>query len=254
MSNAYTDAEFMTSDEARPLRILSEYIEPRTRLMNLNVHNGLIFWGSARLHSPQGPKVADAVDYYGQARELAARMVRWTMDSHAEGEQYYVCTGGGPGIMEAANRGAADVNPELSMGLNIELPHEQGTNAWVHERLNFNFHYFFMRKFWFMNIAKALIIFPGGFGTMDELFEMLTLIQTGKQPRIPVVLYGRAFWDRLIDFSVFEEHGLISSSDLDLFYEAENVDDAYGFLTEALDDCPVETKRRREGRDSVAAG
>ncbi|ROO28112.1 LOG family protein [Salinisphaera japonica] len=247
MTNPYADPDFMASDDARPLRILSEYIEPRARLLNLNVHNGLIFWGSARLKTPEGPDVSSQVDYYGQARDLAARMMRWTMDSHAESQQYYVCTGGGPGIMEAANRGAADVNPARSMGLNIELPHEQGTNAWVHESLNFDFHYFFMRKFWFMNIAKALIIFPGGFGTMDELFEMLTLIQTGKQPRIPVVLYGKSFWERLIDFSVFADHGLISQGDLDLFYQAEDVDDAYGFLTEALGDCPVETKRRRVG-------
>lgn len=245
MSNAYTDPEFMLGEEARPLRILSEYIEPRTRLMQLNVHNGLIFWGSARLRPHGSDPVDDSVDYYAQAQELARRMMDWTMASHSHGEHYYVCTGGGPGVMEAANRGAADVNPELSMGLNIELPHEQGTNAWVHERLNFEFHYFFMRKFWFMNIAKALIIFPGGFGTMDELFEMLTLIQTGKQPRIPVVLYGHDFWRRLIDFDVFVELGLIAEDDLELFYQADTVDDAYDFLTRALDDQVPDGRRRQ---------
>lgn len=234
MSNAYTDPDFMLGEEARPLRILSEYIEPRTRLMELDVHRGLIFWGSARLRPHEHERIVDHVDYYAAARQLARRMMRWTMDVHASGSRYYVCTGGGPGIMEAANRGAADVNPELSMGLNIELPHEQGTNAWVHERLDFNFHYFFMRKFWFMNLAKALIIFPGGFGTMDELFEMLTLIQTGKQPRIPVVMYGHDFWRRLIDFDVFREFGLIADDDLHLFYQADSVDDACVFLTEAL--------------------
>lgn len=245
MSNAYTDPEFMLGEEARPLRILSEYIEPRARLMRLNVHNGLIFWGSARLQPHAADAVADTVDYYAQARELARRMMRWTMHEHAHGEHYYVCTGGGPGVMEAANRGAADVNPELSMGLNIELPHEQGTNAWVHEKLNFDFHYFFMRKFWFMNIAKALIIYPGGFGTMDELFEMLTLIQTGKQPRIPVVLYGRDFWRRLIDFDVFAELGLISEADLGLFFQADTVADAYDFLTGTLDGRASESLTRQ---------
>lgn len=245
MSNAYTDPEFMLGEEARPLRILSEYIEPRTRLMELDVHNGLIFWGSARLRPHDHDPVDGTVDYYTEARELARRMMDWTMAEHASGEHYYICTGGGPGIMEAANRGAADVNPELSMGLNIELPHEQGTNAWVHERLNFNFHYFFMRKFWFMNIAKALIIFPGGFGTMDELFEMLTLIQTGKQPRIPVVLYGHDFWRRLIDFDVFRELGLIADDDLRLFYQADSVDHAYAFLTDALDGRVPEGAKRQ---------
>lgn len=234
MTNAYSDPDFMLGDEARPLRILSEYLEPRERLSRLNVHNGLLFWGSARLSPHDENPVADQVDFYRQARELAARMVQWTMDEHAEGEHYYVCTGGGPGIMEAANRGAADVNPELSMGFNIELPHEQGANDWVHEKLNFEFHYFFMRKFWFMNVAKALIVFPGGFGTMDELFEMLTLIQTGKHSRIPVVLFGRDFWSRLIDFDVFVEMGLISPEDVNLFHQADSVDDAYRFLTDAL--------------------
>ncbi|MDA3920722.1 MAG: LOG family protein [Salinisphaera sp.] len=244
MTNAYSDPDFMRGDEARPLRLLSEYLEPRERLSRLNVHNGLIFWGSARLNPNGDDPPSDKADFYAHARELAARMVQWTMDEHAEGERYYVCTGGGPGIMEAANRGAADVNRELSMGLNIELPHEQGANAWVHDNLNFQFHYFFMRKFWFMNIAKAMIIFPGGFGTMDELFEMLTLIQTGKQPRIPVVLFGKDFWQRLIDFDVFVELGLIAESDLDLFYQADTVEAAYRFLTEALSEDVTPTARR----------
>jgi len=235
MTNAYSDPEFMLGDEARPLRILSEYLEPRERLSRLNVHNGLLFWGSARLRPHDQHPVADQVDFYAHAHELAARMVQWTMDEHEEGEHFYVCTGGGPGIMEAANRGAADVNPELSMGFNIELPHEQGANEWVHDTLNFEFHYFFMRKFWFMNIAKALIVFPGGFGTMDELFEMLTLIQTEKQRRIPVVLFGGDFWRRLINFDVFVELGLISPEDVDLFYVADSVDDAHRYLTDALD-------------------
>ncbi|MES1925641.1 LOG family protein [Salinisphaera sp. T31B1] len=234
MTKAYNNAEFMLGEDARPLRLLSEYIEPRTRLARLNVHRALIFWGSARLRPHGDDPVSDTVDFYAEARSLAARMTQWTMDTHADDEHYYICTGGGPGIMEAANRGAADVNRELSMGYNIELPHEQGSNPYISDALNFEFHYFFMRKFWFMNIAEALIIFPGGFGTMDELFEMLTLIQTGKQPRIPVVLYGKDFWSRLINFDVFVELGLISDHDAELFYIAESVDDAYDFLTDAL--------------------
>jgi len=234
MTKAYNDAEFMLGKEARPLRILSEYLEPRNRLTQLNVHRALIFWGSARLRPQQGDPVDQSVDFYAQARSLAARMTRWTMDTHAEGDRYYVCTGGGPGIMEAANRGAADVNRDLSMGYNIELPNEQGANGYISEKLNFEFHYFFMRKFWFMNVAEAMIIFPGGFGTMDELFEMLTLIQTGKQPRIPIVLYGKEFWRRLIDFDVFVELGLIAEQDLDLLFRADSVEEAYDFLTDAL--------------------
>lgn len=234
MTKAYNDAEFMLGDDARPLRLLSEYIEPRSRLARLNVHRALIFWGSARLKPHGDDPVSDAADFYSEARKLASRMAQWTVDNHTGGDRYYTCTGGGPGIMEAANRGAADVDRSLSMGYNIELPHEQGSNAYISDDLNFEFKYFFMRKFWFMNVAKALIIFPGGFGTMDELFEMLTLIQTGKQPRIPVVLYGRDFWSRLINFDVFVELGLISEHDADLFYIAETIDDAYQFLTDAL--------------------
>ncbi len=243
MTKAYNDAEFMLGDAARPLRILSEYIEPRTRLAQLNVHRALIFWGSARLRPHKPGPVDRSVDFYRQARELAARMTRWTMDTHPDGQRYYVCTGGGPGIMEAANHGAADVNRDLSMGYNIELPREQGVNPYVDERLSFEFHYFFMRKFWFMNVARALIIFPGGFGTMDELFEMLTLIQTEKQPRIPVVLYGRDFWNRLIDFNVFVELGLIAEGDLELLYRADTVDEAFAFLTESLSEAPAPARR-----------
>lgn len=244
MTKAYNNAEFMLGKEARPLRILSEYLEPRNRLAELNVHRALIFWGSARLRPQQGDPVDQSVDFYAQARDLAARMTRWTMANHPEGDRYYICTGGGPGIMEAANRGAADVNRDLSMGYNIELPHEQGTNGYISDRLNFEFHYFFMRKFWFMNVAKAMVIFPGGFGTMDELFEMLTLIQTGKQPRIPIVLYGKEFWRRLIDFEVFVELGLIAEQDIELMYRADSVDEAFDFLIDALGTDPMLAQQR----------
>ena len=173
MTKSYKNPEFMMGPEARPLRILAEYLEPQERLQAQQVNRALIFFGSARLKPGRHDPVNESVDYYDQARLLAARLARWTIDTHTPGQRYFICTGGGPGIMEAANRGAADVDRSLSMGLNISLPHEQSANPYLSEPLNFEFHYFFMRKFWFMNVAHALIIFPGGFGTMDELFEVL---------------------------------------------------------------------------------
>jgi len=235
MTKAYKNEEFMASENARSLRILAEYIEPRQRLAAHGIKRALIFWGSARLRPRRGGPVDDSVDYYNQARLLAARMAQWTMDKHAPRERYSICTGGGPGIMEAANRGASDINRDLSVGFGISLPHEQGCNDYINDKLNFEFHYFFMRKFWFMNIAKALVVFPGGFGTMDELFEMLTLMQTGKHEPIPIVLYGRDFWERLIDFDVFTELGLIGPEDLSLLYMASTVSDAFKSLTGALE-------------------
>ncbi|MES1944927.1 hypothetical protein PC39_12451 [Salinisphaera sp. PC39] len=235
MTKAYKNPEFMMGAEARPLRMLAEYIEPRTRLNRNHVQRALIFFGSARLRPGKRKPVSESVDYYEQARLLAARVARWTTRSHAEGERYLIVTGGGPGIMEAANRGAADVNPDLSMGFNISLPHEQEANAYIHPDLNFEFHYFFMRKFWFMNVARGLVIFPGGFGTMDELFEVLTLIQTGKQPRMPVVLYGREFWNRLVDFDLFVEMGLISPEDRALVRTVDTVAEAFEYLRDELE-------------------
>jgi len=237
MTKAHENIDFMSSTEARPLRILSEYFEPRARLAANDVNRAVIFWGSARLKPDRDSPVDASVGYYNQARLLAARIVQWTMAQHDEGERYYICTGGGPGIMEAANRGAADVNPALSIGFGISLPKERGSNGYIDERLDFEFHYFFMRKFWFTNVASALVIFPGGFGTMDELFEMLTLNQTGRHERIPVVLYGRDFWERLIDFNVFEELGLISPEDLSLVHIADNVAEAFDFLSTGLAPC-----------------
>lgn len=234
MSKAYKDPGFMMTREARPLRILAEYLEPHERLQRHQVNRCLIFFGSARLSAGKADNVANAVDYYAQARELAARLARWTTDQHAEHERYHICTGGGPGIMEAANRGAADENPDLSMGYNISLPHEQGGNPYVSPQLNFEFHYFFMRKFWFTYLAHGLVVFPGGFGTMDELFEVLTLIQTQKQAPIPIVLFGGKFWKRLINFDLFVEMGLISKADLDLFHFVDTVDGAFDFMCEAL--------------------
>ncbi|NNC23601.1 LOG family protein [Salinisphaera sp. USBA-960] len=235
MTKAYKDLEFINSPAARPLRMLSEYIEPRDRFDRLGIDRALIFWGSARLRPHAGDAVAETVDYYAEARDLAARMARWTMAEHAPTDRYVICSGGGPGIMEAANYGAADINADLSMGLGIDLPAEQGLNGGVSDALQLDFHYFFMRKFWFMNLAKALIVFPGGFGTLDELFEMLTLIQTNRQEAIPVVLFGSHFWRRLINFDVLLELGLIAPEDVDLFHVIDSVDEAEALLVERLD-------------------
>ncbi|MGH8453439.1 MAG: LOG family protein, partial [Nevskiales bacterium] len=170
---AYKNQEFLMSPEARLVRILSEYLEPKARFEKLGVHNALIFFGSARIQ-PGMATTPDGLDYYDMARQLARRMARWTTEAHQGENRFYICTGGGPGIMEAANRGAAEENPALSMGLNISLPFEQDSNAHISQQLDLEFHYFFLRKFWFLNLARGLVIFPGGFGTMDELFEVLT--------------------------------------------------------------------------------
>lgn len=232
---SYKNPEFMMSFEARPLRILAEYIDPLARLESQKVRRAVIFFGSARLRPNRRDRVSEAVDYYEQARLLAARLAKWTTDHHPEGKRYFICTGGGAGIMEAANRGAMDVNPDLSLGFNISLPEEQGSNDYIHPDLNFEFHYFFMRKFWFVNVAQGMVIFPGGFGTMDELFEVLTLIQTEKHSPMPVVLYGRRFWERLIDFDLFVEMGLISPEDRELFHVVDTVAEAFSYLRDALD-------------------
>ena len=243
MTKAYKDNDFMMGQEARPLRILAEYLEPRDRLQRHQVCRSLIFFGSARLRPHGDDPVDDAVDYYSQARALAARLARWPTDTHAEPNRYHICTGGGPGIMEAANRGAHDENPDLSMGYNISLPHEQGSNPYISKQLNFEFHYFFMRKFWFMYVAHGLVVFPGGFGTMDELFEVLTLIQTEKQAPIPVILFGRDFWQKLINFELFEELGLISKTDRNLFHMVDTVDEAFATMSQALDNGIAQSDR-----------
>jgi uncharacterized protein (TIGR00730 family) len=244
---AYKSPDFMLGPEARTVRMLAEYLEPQARFRRLGVNRAIIFWGSARLGPGQrcGPKGAD---YYAAARTLAGRLARWTTETHREGERYYLCTGGGPGIMEAVNRGAAEVNAALSMGLNISLPHEQSSNAYISDALNVEFHYFFLRKFWFVNLARALVIFPGGFGTMDELFELLTLIQCEKKSRIPVLLFGKSFWEKLINFPMFAEDGLISRTDLDMMYLTDDMDDAFDYLTKGLKrGAPINQSKRKRG-------
>ncbi len=231
---AYKNPDFLLSPEARTVRILAEYMEPQTRFSRFGVNKAVIFFGSART-CPGVTTGPDRMDYCEMARQLAARVAHWTTEKHAEGERFYICTGGGPGIMEAANRGALEANPALSMGLNISLPFEQQSNGHINPDLDLEFHYFFMRKFWFLNLAKGLVIFPGGFGTMDELFEVLTLIQTGKKERIPVLLFGKKFWEKLINFELFVELGLISEEDLGLMHLSDNLDDAFDYLCHGLE-------------------
>ena len=178
--------------------------------------------------------------YYEDTRELAFRLTEWSKALEDKGRRFVVCSGGGPGIMEAANRGASEAKGE-NIGLGISLPMEQGVNPYVTRKLAFEFHYFFTRKFWFLYLAKALIIMPGGFGTMDEFFEGLTLIQTGKMKKnMPIILYGSEFWNKVMNLEALVEFGTISRADLDLFQIVDNVDDAYKIITDGLEEFAVD--------------
>jgi uncharacterized protein (TIGR00730 family) len=214
---AYQRPDFVESDAARPLRILAEYLEPLHRFQQAGVHDTIVFFGSARL-TAEGPLGR----YYEEARELARRVTLWSKSLPSHSHRYVVCSGGGGGIMEAANRGASEANGK-TVGLNIGLPHEQRPNPYITRELLFEFHYFFMRKLWFAHLARALIVFPGGFGTLDEFTEILTLAQTQKIARdIPIILYGPAYWKEIINFEALARHGVISPEDLQLFEFADS--------------------------------
>jgi uncharacterized protein (TIGR00730 family) len=222
---AYHDTAFLDSDEARPLRILAEYLRPLQELQRQGVHDTIVFFGSARLKE-DGP----LAQYYDGARELARLFTAWSTATRPPSHRCLICSGGGGGIMEAANRGAADAGGR-TIGFNIGLPHEQHPNPYITPELSFEFHYFFMRKLWFGHLARAIVAFPGGFGTMDELFELLTLSQTGKLERpILVLLYGSSYWNEIIDFSSFARHGMISEDDLSLFRFVDDPHDALKHL------------------------
>jgi uncharacterized protein (TIGR00730 family) len=214
---AYKNEAFLDSDEARPLRILSEYLQPLYAFQREKICGTVVFFGSARLN-PDGP----LGQYYDAARELARLVTQWSMELSSQVCHCVVCTGGGGGIMEAANRGATDAGGK-SIGLNIGLPHEQRPNRYISPGLLFEFHYFFMRKLWFAHLARALVVFPGGFGTLDELMEILTLMQTEKiDRRIPVVLYGSAYWNEVINFEALVRYGVIDRQDLTLLRFADD--------------------------------
>lgn len=222
---AYKNAEFLDSDDARPLRILAEYLSPLHAFRHEGIRDTIVFFGSARLAS-EGP----LGHYYDAARELARLVTTWSKNLPSHAHRYVVCTGGGGGIMEAANRGASEAGGK-TIGLNIGLPHEQQPNPYTTRELTLEFHYFFMRKLWFAHLARALVVFPGGFGTLDELTEILTLMQTRKiARRIPIVLYGSSYWNEIINFDALVRHGMVNREDLALFQFADDPASALGIL------------------------
>ena len=226
---AYREEAFLRSPESRPLRILSEYLWPLAHFQEENIQDTIVFFGSARIEE-EGPLGR----YYREARELARLLTGWAASVSEPRRRFVICSGGGPGIMEAANRGASDAGG-ISIGLNIGLPFEQRPNPFVTPELCFEFQYFFMRKFWFAYLAKALVVFPGGFGTLDELMEILTLAQTRKlESKILIVLYGSEFWNEILDFDALVKHGVISPQDLNLFRFADSPDATLHILTEDL--------------------
>jgi uncharacterized protein (TIGR00730 family) len=226
---AYKNEEFLESPDARPLRILAEFLEPLSHFRNQSVRDTVVFFGSARLRE-DGPFGS----YYRDAQRLAYMITNWAEQYSAETRRFVVCSGGGPGIMEAANRGAHEAGGK-SIGLNIGLPFEQFPNTYITPELLFEFHYFFMRKFWFAYLAKAMVVFPGGYGTLDELMELLTLVQTQKlAKKILIVLYGSAYWKEILNFEALVRHEMISPEDLDLFDYADTPEQAFEMLTEGL--------------------
>ncbi len=226
---SYRDNAFLDSDAARPLRILAEYLAPLDAFARERVHDTIVFFGSARLVE-DGPLGR----YYADARELARLVTQWSQSIPSPAQRFIVCSGGGPGIMEAANRGALDAGGR-TVALNIGLPHEQRPNAYVTPALLFQFHYFFMRKLWFAHLARAIIVFPGGFGTLDELFEILTLCQTRKLDRpIATLLYGTTYWHEIVDFAALARHGMIAEEDLALLHFVDTPADALAHLQALL--------------------
>jgi len=230
---AYENKEFLVSPEARTIRILSEYLEPLARFERLKVNSTILFLGSARIEDQDDGSPLNL--YYRDAEDLAFRLAQWAIPLTPKGKNFVICTGAGPGIMEAANRGAARAGAK-TMGLNISLPHEQHPNRYISPELAFAFHYFFMRKFWLVSRARAVIAFPGGFGTLDELFEILTLVQTGKIDRADVVilLYGEAYWRKILNFEELIKAGTISPEDAKLFSYMSAPAPAFAFLKKKL--------------------
>jgi len=226
---AYKNERFLDSDDARPLRILAEYLEPLHRFEEQAVPGTVVFFGSARL-AANGPLGR----YYADARELARLYTLWSNSLPPNAPRYLICSGGGHGIMEAANRGAADAGGR-TIGLNISLPEEQSANDFITPELSFEFHYFFMRKLWFAHLARAVVVFPGGFGTIDEMSEILTLSQTSKlEGRMTVILYGQEYWREVINFDALVKHGMISADDLTLFTFANTPHEALDFLRQGI--------------------
>ncbi len=249
---AYKNERFLTSRAARSVRMLAEFEEPRTRFEKYDIKDTIVFFGSARIlprdvalknleaaraHGGDVKTAERALGmsrYYEEARLLAGRLTEWSKGLNDPTRRFVVCSGGGPGVMEAANRGASEAKG-LNIGLNISLPFEQTENPFITRELAFEFHYFFMRKFWFVYLAKAIVIFPGGFGTMDEFFEVLTLVQTKKLRKpMAVVLYGKEYWSDVLNLDAMVKWGTIEPADLDLFLFTDSVDEAFAYITERM--------------------
>ena len=276
---AYQNQAFLNSPDGRILRILSEYQEPLARFRREQIQDTVVFFGSARfsghaqakksltaiekneakaplqqqeLNVKRAVAALDMAQYYEDARRLAFLLTKWSSHIPARRHRFVVTTGGGPGIMEAANLGAHEAGGK-TIGLNIHLPFEQDPNPYIPPSLNFEFHYFFMRKFWFAYLSKALVIFPGGFGTMDELFEILTLAQTDKlAKKILVVIYGSKYWNRIINFQAFVDAGTIAPEDLDLFKIVDSPEDAFAFLREGLTAYHLDQPKKSEVVPEIA--
>jgi len=262
----HKDPTFLESTAARPIRILAEYLQPLVQLKKEGIADTIVMFGSARIESRESAlarfgklknkaalarvkqqraqhretlrdarSALEMSRYYEEARELSRRITTWAMTLGTRPRRFVICSGGGPGIMEAANRGAMEAGGK-SIGLSIELPHEQFANAYISPELSLNFHYFFMRKLWFAQIAKALVVFPGGFGTMDELWEMMTLLQTGKLPKNNlIIIYGRKYWDEVLNFRAMVRWGMISQSEYNMLQFADTVDEAFERIQSGLE-------------------
>lgn len=258
---AYQNSDFLSSADGRTLRLIAEYLEPQARFKKHKIMDTIVFFGSARLKSKKealadfnkiknaNPKSTpnfakelrktqhslEMSRYYEDAVELSKRLTEWSMNLETNANRFIVCTGGGPGIMEAANKGAKKAGG-YSVGLNISIPFEQFVNRYVTKELSFEFHYFFMRKFWFAYLSKAFIVFPGGFGTFDELFEILTLVQTEKiRKKLAVVIYDEKYWKSVVNFNALIENGLINEADLKLFHFCNDIDTAFKIVREHLE-------------------
>lgn len=246
----YFNEDFLGSPQGRSVRILSEYYGPLKKIKKNKIYDTIVFFGSARIKSRdeaedylkkldtsssdkekiRAKKNLEMSRYYEDARVLSYKLTKWSKNLKSKKSRYIITSGGGGGIMEAANRGAKEAKG-ISIGLTISLPFEATSNDFISQDLDLKFHYFFMRKFWFIYLAKALVVWPGGFGTLDEVMELLTLIQTKKiKKRLPIVLFGSEFWNSVVNWNYLVECGTISEDDLDLFYISDNVEDAYNYI------------------------
>ena len=251
----YYNPDFLGSSSGRSVRILSEYYGPFQRMQRNRISDTIVFFGSARILAREdaqdaldnAPKDSDKQSlkrlkmglkmsrYYEDARILAGKFTKWSKSLKGTKHRYIICSGGGPGIMEASNRGASEAGG-VNVGLTISLPNESSGNKWISDDLDMKFHYFFMRKFWFLYLAKALIVWPGGFGTLDELMELLTLIQTEKiKKRLPIVLYGKEFWEKVVNWDYLVDIGTISPEDLDLFHISDDINDTFNYVTKFIE-------------------